>query len=127
MGGDALVLRPLHHIGYGDGAAVVGAIESSGALPPGYVLETSGMMEMMDEAIADFGEAMCLAVEDQFRPVLMVVLSSGLGMLPIALSNGIGSENRVGMGVASVAGIIVAGVLTITALPLIFNAFAKKR
>ena len=70
---------------------------------------------------------MCLAVEDQFRPVLMVVLSSGLGMLPIALSNGIGSETRVGMGVASVAGIIVAGVLTMTALPLIFNAFAKKR
>ena len=201
------------HTGSEVGAAVVGAIESSGALPPGYVLETSGMMEMMDEALADFGEAialaafltlltlaaileswvrpgivlltlpmaligivwglrlshnpitilvllgilmligvvvnaailivdrmgqlvkegkgageaMCLAVEDQFRPVLMVVLSSGLGMLPIALSNGIGSENRVGMGVASVAGIIVAGVLTMTALPLIFNAFAKKR
>ena len=72
-------------------------------------------------------EAMCLAAEEQFRPVLMVVLSSGLGMLPIALSNGIGSENRVGMGIASVCGIIVAGVLTITILPLMYNAFAKNR
>lgn len=72
-------------------------------------------------------EAMCLAVQDQFRPVLMVVLASGLGMLPIALSNGIGSENRVGMGIASVWGIIVAGVLTVVALPLIYTAFAARK
>lgn len=71
-------------------------------------------------------EAMCLAVEDQFRPVLMVVLASGLGMLPIALGNGIGSENRVGMGIASVAGIIVAGIFTMTIIPLIYNTFTKR-
>jgi hydrophobic/amphiphilic exporter-1 (mainly G- bacteria), HAE1 family len=63
-------------------------------------------------------EAMLTAMVEQFRPVLMVVLASGLGMLPMAISRGIGSENRAGIGIASVAGVLVAGLLTITVLPL---------
>ena len=69
---------------------------------------------------------MLTALEEELRPVLMVVLASGLGMLPIALSHGIGSENRAGIGIASVGGIIVAGVLTVTALPLIYTLFTGK-
>ncbi len=71
-------------------------------------------------------EAMLTAMEEQFRPVLMVVLASGLGMLPIALSTGIGSENRAGIGIASVGGILVAGVLTLTVLPLVYTLFTKR-
>jgi HAE1 family hydrophobic/amphiphilic exporter-1 len=71
-------------------------------------------------------EAMFTAMVDEFRPVLMVVLASGLGMLPIAIDSGIGSENRAGIGVASVGGILVAGVLTITVMPLLYTFFAGK-
>jgi HAE1 family hydrophobic/amphiphilic exporter-1 len=51
-------------------------------------------------------DAIFTAMVDEFRPVLMVVLASGLGMLPIAIDNGIGSENRAGIGIASVGGIL---------------------
>ncbi len=71
-------------------------------------------------------EAMLVAMVDEFRPVLMVVLASGLGMLPMAISSGIGSENRAGIGIASVAGILVAGILTLTVLPLIYTLFTGK-
>ena len=71
-------------------------------------------------------EALIEAVADEFRPVLMVVLASGLGMLPIAISAGIGSENRMGIGVASVGGILVAGLFTITVLPVIALLFTPK-
>ena len=71
-------------------------------------------------------EAMLTALEEEFRPVLMVILASGLGMLPMAIGTGIGSENRVGIGIASVAGVIVAGLLTITVLPLIYTLFTGK-
>ncbi len=71
-------------------------------------------------------EAMLTALAEQFRPVLMVVLASGLGMLPMAVGNGIGSENRAGIGIASVAGVLVAGALTITVLPLIYTLFTGK-
>ena len=70
--------------------------------------------------------AMCKAVSQTFRAVLMVVIASGLGMLPIALSTGIGAVNRIGIGAASVGGIIVAGVLTLTVLPLLQNLFIKR-
>ena len=60
------------------------------------------------------------------RPVLMVILASGLGMLPMAISRGIGSENRAGIGIASVAGVLVAGFLTMTVLPLIYTLFTGK-
>lgn len=72
-------------------------------------------------------QAMAIALRDEFRPVLMVILASGLGMLPIALNTGIGSENRSVIGIASVGGIIVAGVLTMTILPLIYSAFGKNK
>jgi HAE1 family hydrophobic/amphiphilic exporter-1 len=71
-------------------------------------------------------EAMLDALTDQFRPVLMVVLASGLGMLPIAVSTGIGSENRTGIGIASVGGILVAGVLTLTILPLVYTLTTRR-
>ncbi len=70
--------------------------------------------------------AMIAALRDQFRPVLMVILASGLGMLPIALTTGIGSENRAVMGIASLGGILVAGLLTLTVLPLVYTLFTKK-
>ncbi|OPZ25995.1 MAG: Efflux pump membrane transporter BepE [Lentisphaerae bacterium ADurb.BinA184] len=71
-------------------------------------------------------EAMLTAMAEEFRPVLMVVLASGLGMLPMAIGRGIGSENRAGIGIASVAGILVAGVLTLTVLPLIYTLFTGR-
>lgn len=68
-------------------------------------------------------EAMLTAMVEEFRPVVMVVLASGLGMLPMAIGTGIGSENRAGIGIASVAGILVAGFFTVTVLPLIYTLF----
>ncbi len=188
------------------------AVKDNNLLPPGYTLGNSGMSEIMDEAVADFGEAIFLAIfltlltlaaileswsrpglvlltlpmgligvvwalvlsgsaitilvllgilmligvvvnaailivdkmaqhiqegvcrreamltamVEQFRPVLMVVLASGLGMLPIALSRGIGSESRSGIGIASVGGILVAGILTVVVLPLLYTLFTGK-
>jgi HAE1 family hydrophobic/amphiphilic exporter-1 len=77
-----------------------------------------------------FGEtpraAMCRAVAQTFRAVVMVIVASGLGMLPIALSTGIGAVNRVGIGAASVGGILVSGILSLFLLPLLHNLFVRR-
>ena len=44
----------------------------------------------------------------------------------MAVSRGIGSENRAGIGSASVAGVLVAGALTMLVLPLIYTLFTGK-
>ena len=72
-------------------------------------------------------EAMCRAVAQTFRAVVMVIVASGLGMLPIALSTGIGAINRIGIGAASVGGILVAGALTLLVLPFVPMAFSRRR
>ncbi len=73
----------------------------------------------------DSREAMVQGAGESFRAVLMVILASALGMLPIALSTAVGSELRAGIGAASTGGVAVAGALTIFALPLIHCLFAK--
>ena len=44
----------------------------------------------------------------------------------VAIGSGIGSENRAGIGIASVGGILVAGLLTMTVLPLIYTLFTGR-
>ncbi|HPA78565.1 MAG TPA: efflux RND transporter permease subunit, partial [Kiritimatiellia bacterium] len=89
------------------------------------ILIVDKMAQHMREGVCR-RDAMLTAMAEQFRPVLMVVLASGLGMLPMAISRGIGSENRAGIGTASVAGVLVAGVLTLIVLPLIYTLFTGK-
>lgn len=72
-------------------------------------------------------EAMLQAVEDTFRSVVMVVAASGLGMVPIAMASGIGAVNRIGIGAASVGGIIVAGILTVIVIPILYVRCTKKK
>ena len=72
-------------------------------------------------------DAICRAVAQTFRAVVMVIIASGLGMLPIALSTGIGAINRVGIGAASVGGILVAGALTLLVLPFLPLALSRRR
>ena len=82
-------------------------------------------MSQLEKAGEKTPDAMCHAVAQTFRAVLMVIVASGLGMLPIALSTGIGAVNRIGIGAASVGGIIVAGALTLLVLP--FVAMSSRR
>lgn len=70
-------------------------------------------------------EAMIQAACDRFRPIVMITLAAVLGMLPLALGQGIGAEPRVGVGVASVGGILVSGVLTQIVIPILYDAATR--
>ena len=104
---------------------LLGLLMLIGVVVNGAILVVDKMAQHLREGVCR-REAMLTAMVEQFRPVLMVVLASGLGMLPIALSSGLGSENRAGIGIASVGGILVAGALTISVLPLVYTLFTGK-
>ena len=72
-------------------------------------------------------DAMVRASSEQLRPVLMITLAAALGMLPLALGTGLGSEPRVGIGAASIAGILVSGVLTLVVQPGLYLLFTRQR
>ena len=92
--------------------------------PAVLIVDAQTRLEKQGKAPA---EAMCRAVAQTFRAVVMVIVASGLGMLPIALSTGIGAVNRIGIGAASVGGILVAGALTLLLLPFVPMAFSRRR
>lgn len=66
------------------------------------------------------------AAESRFRPILMTSLSTILGILPIALALGAGSESRVSMGIAVIGGMLFATVLTLYVIPAIYSYFSNK-
>ena len=70
-------------------------------------------------------EAMIKACGDQLRPVLMITLAAVLGMLPLAIGQGLGAESRNGIGIASAGGIAVSAVLTLIVLPVLYGLFHR--
>ncbi|MBZ0246895.1 MAG: efflux RND transporter permease subunit, partial [Cyclobacteriaceae bacterium] len=71
-------------------------------------------------------DAVIGAAESRFRPIIMTSLSTILGILPIALALGAGSESRVSMGIAIIGGLLFATVLTLFVIPAIYSYFSGK-
>jgi multidrug efflux pump len=70
-------------------------------------------------------EAIKDASISRLRPILMTSLSTILGILPIALALGAGSESRVSMGIAVVGGLIFSTFLTLFIIPAIYSYISR--
>lgn len=66
-------------------------------------------------------EAILEAVPTRLRPILMTVTSTILGMLPIALGIGAGSELRAPMAVAIIGGLVTSTLLSLIVVPVIYD------
>jgi len=71
-------------------------------------------------------EAILDAASTRFRPILMTSLSTILGVAPIALALGAGSESRVSMGIAVIGGLIYASLLTLYIIPGMYSYLSSK-
>ncbi|MBN2778388.1 MAG: efflux RND transporter permease subunit [Bacteroidales bacterium] len=65
-------------------------------------------------------EAIAMSGKSRLRPVLMTALTTGLGMLPLALSSGEGSEIWSPMGISVIGGLIFSTLLTLIVIPVIY-------
>ena len=63
----------------------------------------------------------------RLRTVLMTTLLAMLGLLPMALSHGIGSETQKPLAVVIIGGLISATLLTLFVLPTLYLLFAGRR
>jgi multidrug efflux pump len=70
--------------------------------------------------------AVAEAAAARLRPILMTTFSTVLGILPIALALGAGSESRSPMGIAVVGGLLSALVLTLFVVPAMVVLVAKR-
>lgn len=66
-------------------------------------------------------ESIMDAAAVRFRPILMTTISTILGILPIALALGAGSESRSSMGIAVIGGLFIGSVFTLYVIPAIYS------
>ena len=80
--------------------------------------------------LTDAGEPKLAAVREgaitRLRTVLMTALLAMLGLLPMALSHGIGSETQRPLAIVIIGGLLTATALTLVVLPVIYVTFAGK-
>jgi cobalt-zinc-cadmium resistance protein CzcA len=67
------------------------------------------------------------AVKVRTRPVVMTALMASIGLLPAAISTGIGSESQKPLAIVIIGGLITATILTLLVFPIIFWVFNRNK
>jgi multidrug efflux pump len=98
---------------------LIGLVTKNGILIVEFANQRKEQGKKLLEAVTD-------AAESRFRPIIMTSLSTILGILPIALALGAGSESRVSMGIAVIGGMAFATVLTLYVIPAIYSYVSSK-
>ena len=70
-------------------------------------------------------DAIAMACRSRLRPVLMTSLTTILGMVPMAISAGEGSETWRPMGIAVIGGMIFSTIITMLIVPAVYAAMDK--
>ena len=72
------------------------------------------------DAIVEAGTA-------RLRPILMTSLTTALGLLPMAMGFGEGSEVRTPMAITVIGGLVVSTLLTLVVIPVVYSLMDRNR
>jgi cobalt-zinc-cadmium resistance protein CzcA len=72
------------------------------------------------------GAAITRACDLRLRPVLMTCMAGCVGLLPAALSTGIGAQVQKPMAIVVVGGILLAPLLILLVLPVLIDLFSRR-
>ena len=97
---------------------LVGIVVKNGIVLVDYI-------NLMRDRGYELSEAIALSGRSRLRPVLMTALTTILGMLPMALSTGDGSEMWRPMGISVIGGLTISTVITMVIVPVMYSIFAK--
>jgi cobalt-zinc-cadmium resistance protein CzcA len=98
--------------------ALIGQASLNGVLVLSAIADRRGRGEPLDEAIL-------AGARERLRPVLMTAGLAALGLVPAALSRGIGSETQRPLAVVIVAGTLSACALTLLLLPVMYRIWER--
>jgi HAE1 family hydrophobic/amphiphilic exporter-1 len=71
-------------------------------------------------------DAIVVSGKSRLRPVLMTSMTTILGMLPLAMSTGTGSEIWSPMGIAVIGGLIFSTLVTLILIPVIYHMMLRR-
>jgi cobalt-zinc-cadmium resistance protein CzcA len=67
------------------------------------------------------------AVKVRTRPVVMTALMAAIGLMPAALSNGIGSESQKPLAIVIIGGLVTATIFTLLIFPIFYYWISRKK
>jgi cobalt-zinc-cadmium resistance protein CzcA len=103
-------------------SAAVGFIAVAGISVQNGVIMVEHIVDLLRNGVHP-GKAVIEGAVARLRPIIMTALMAGLGLLPAALSHGIGSETQRPFAVVIVGGVVSATLFTLLLLPLLFPIF----
>ncbi len=106
-------------------SAAVGFIAVAGICVQNGVILVEEVKAGQDKGLSKL-QAIINGSVTRMRPILMTALMAGLGLLPAALSHGIGSETQRPFALVIVGGIVSATVFTLLLLPTLLSMFEKE-
>ncbi|MBN2347610.1 MAG: efflux RND transporter permease subunit [Bacteroidales bacterium] len=98
---------------------LVGIVVKNGIVLVDYI-------NLMRDRGYDLNEAIALSGKSRLRPVLMTAMTTILGMLPLAMSTGEGSELWSPMGITVIGGLVFSTLVTLVIVPVVYAIFSRK-
>jgi cobalt-zinc-cadmium resistance protein CzcA len=106
-------------------SAAIGFISLFGVSVMSGILIINGYYRVAASGM-DPADAMFRAVEQQMRPILMMTLSACIGLLPAAISTGIGSQVQRPLATVIVGGMLVGPILLLVVVPALQTYFLRR-
>jgi heavy metal efflux system protein len=106
-------------------SAAIGFIALFGISVMDGIIILSQYNQLIDAGM-DRAAALLRAGELQLRPVLMTCVVAGVGLLPAALSSGIGSQVQKPLAIVVVAGMMLAPIVILVTLPALISMFSQR-
>ncbi len=101
-------------------SAGIGFIALFGVCIQNGVILISVFRKNLEEKLA-LDKAIESGVQSRIRPVVMTALMAAIGLLPAAISTGIGSETQKPLAIVVIGGLITSTILTLLILPVIYS------
>ncbi|WP_374443127.1 efflux RND transporter permease subunit [Epilithonimonas sp.] len=121
----AIIALHLTHMNFGISAGV-GMIALIGICIQNGVILISEFHQNVKNGLS-LDSSIMEGVKVRTRPVVMTALMASIGLLPAALSTGIGSESQKPLAIVIIGGLITATVLTLLIFPIIFWVFNRRK
>jgi cobalt-zinc-cadmium resistance protein CzcA len=106
-------------------SAAIGFISLMGVSVMSGILILNGYYRVAAHGM-DPVEAMFVAVEEQMRPILMMTLSACIGLLPAAISTGIGSQVQRPLATVIVGGMLIGPIMLLIVVPALQTLFLRR-
>jgi cobalt-zinc-cadmium resistance protein CzcA len=107
-------------------SAAVGFISLFGVAVQGGLILVSRIRDLVGQG-HDVRTAIMQSAEVRMRPVLMTSLAAAIGLLPAAVSTGIGAQSQQPLARVVVGGMLTSAVLILVVLPLLYELLHRKK